>query len=82
MHSCKLIIYAALLFYCRVVLHRCCFHRYKFVAEIDEASGAIYNIMKPPARTEERLSWDKSIAHYERLLAVNDVRAGMSGVCS
>ena len=29
--------------------------------------------MKPPATTKERLEWDKSIAHYERLRSISEV---------
>nr|CAB3266638.1 stAR-related lipid transfer protein 5-like [Phallusia mammillata] len=45
---------------------------YKFVAEIDAPKDVVYSMMKPPRTTNERLSWDKSVAHYERLETINE----------
>lgn len=40
---------------------------------MDAPYDAIYDVMKPPATTEERLSWDKSIFHYEMLKSISPV---------
>uniref|UniRef100_H2YL05 START domain-containing protein n=1 Tax=Ciona savignyi TaxID=51511 RepID=H2YL05_CIOSA len=50
---------------------------YKFLVEIDEPFNEVYDVMKPPDTTQARLSWDKSIKHYEQLKKVNqDISIG------
>ena len=45
---------------------------YKFTMELDYPQQLIYSIMKPPKTTEERLSWDKSLHHYELLDSITE----------
>ena len=48
------------------------FFRYKFVTELDLPHDIVYEVMRPPATTEEKF-WDKSLKHYERLATISDV---------
>ena len=47
--------------------------RYKFETELELPHDIVYEVMKPPKTTEERLAWDKSLKHYERLETITEV---------
>lgn len=38
---------------------------YRFTCDVEAPDDAVYKVMKPPLTTAERLSWDKSIKHFE-----------------
>ena len=49
------------------------FYRFRFTTKFEIPPKYVYDVMKPPATTKERLEWDKSIAHYERLRSISEV---------
>lgn len=49
------------------------FCRYLFTTELDLPHNVVYEVMKPPKTTEERLKWDKSLKHYACLESVREV---------
>nr|XP_026696120.1 stAR-related lipid transfer protein 5-like isoform X2 [Ciona intestinalis] len=48
---------------------------YKFTVEVDQLCDDVYDVMKPPDVTDDRLSWDKSIKHYE--VVEKDIKVGL-----
>jgi len=45
---------------------------FRFTTKFEIPYNFVYDVMKPPATTKERLNWDKSIAHYERVRSINE----------
>jgi len=45
---------------------------YRFVTHLDIASKHVYAVMKPPSTTAEKMSWDTSIAHYEKVRSISE----------
>jgi len=45
---------------------------FRFTTKFEIPAKYVYDVMKPPATTKERLDWDKSIAHYERLRSISE----------
>lgn len=50
--------------------------RYLFTAELDLPYDVVFDVIKPPDTTEERLKWDKSIKHFACVEKLRDVGAG------
>lgn len=47
---------------------------FKFTCHLDLPCSYLFDVMRPSHTTEERLSWDNSIAHYEKIRPVtNDI---------
>ncbi|XP_076808044.1 stAR-related lipid transfer protein 6-like isoform X2 [Clavelina lepadiformis] len=46
--------------------------RYRYTCEIDAPCHVVYEVLKPPKTSAERLAWDKSIAGYERVHTYNE----------